>query len=85
LKIFGNRVNLDEAERLVKSAFDTDCACVGVDDKMTIYITNESVLQEVKKFIAGKTGLNQAAFNVKYIAEIPKNEAGKTIYNTLED
>jgi len=39
LKIFGNRVNLDETERLIKGHFTgIDCACGGVDDKMKIYV-----------------------------------------------
>ena len=85
LKIFGNRVNLDESERLLKSRFkEFDCACAGVDDKMYIFVTSESGHDEVKKYIAETTGLNSVAFKVKYINEIPKNEAGKTLYIKLE-
>ncbi|MDR1912976.1 MAG: AMP-binding protein [Clostridiales bacterium] len=84
LKIFGNRVNLDEAERLIKTEFDVECCCVGIDDKMSIYITSDSLLRDVKLFIAKKTGLNPSSFEVKFIKEIPKNEAGKTLYSALE-
>lgn len=82
LKIFGNRVGLDECERLIKTRFDVDCACVGVDDKMTIYISKGDC-NEVLKFISEKTSLNLSAFIVK-TAEIPKNESGKTLYSLLE-
>ena len=37
VKLFGNRVNLDETERLIKGIIP-DCACTGVDDKMIIFI-----------------------------------------------
>jgi len=38
LKIFGNRVNLDEVEALLRGAFPgADCACAGVDDRLTVY------------------------------------------------
>ena len=85
LKIFGNRVNLDETERLIKSKFSQiDCACAGIDDKMDIFITDENYKSEISKFIAEKTGLNPAAFCVKIISQIPKNEAGKTLYKELE-
>jgi acyl-CoA synthetase (AMP-forming)/AMP-acid ligase II len=84
LKIFGSRVNLDETERMIKTKFDLDCACVGVDDRMSIYITSEAVLQEVKSYVSGKTGLNPIAFNVRCIDEIPKSESGKTLYTALE-
>ncbi len=85
LKIYGNRVNLDEIERLVKTAFpDTDFACAGVDDHMYLFVTDESVSEEVKKFVVLKTGLNQMAFKVIKIDEIPKNDAGKILYLKLE-
>lgn len=85
LKIFGNRVNLDETERMIKSNFmDLDCACTGVDDKMEIYITDSDYTEVVMKFISQKTGLNHSAFSVNVISAIPKNEAGKTLYKELE-
>ena len=53
LKIFGNRVNLDETERLIKHHFDgLDCACAGKDDLMYIFITDEAKIKEVKTFVA---------------------------------
>lgn len=88
LKIFGNRVNLDEIERMVKTfAEDCECACGGVDDKLYVFLTDasEKKQQAVRHFLAEKTGLNPAAFAVKYIASIPKNEAGKTLYRKLEE
>ena len=85
LKIFGNRVNLDETERLIKSHFcDLDCACTGQDDAMCIYVTNQQRLKEVQNFVAETSKINFVAFKVKYLAEIPKNEAGKTLYKELD-
>jgi acyl-coenzyme A synthetase/AMP-(fatty) acid ligase len=84
LKIFGNRVNLDEAEQLVKSHFECECACAGVDDKMLIYITDYKIALEVRKYISEKTGLYFSAFEVRTISEIPKNDAGKILYSALE-
>lgn len=84
LKIFGNRVNLDETERLIKGHFrDMDCACGGVDDKMKIYITDELQIQAVRDFVADKTHLNFVAFNVRHLTTIPKNASGKTLYSEL--
>lgn len=85
LKIFGNRVNLDETERLIKSHFNgLDCACTGRDDRMDIFVTNEDDIKDVKAFIAEKSRLNPTAFRVSYLEKIPKNEAGKTLYAALE-
>ena len=84
LKIFGNRVNLDETERMIKTHFNhLDCACAGVDDKMYIFITDQTISAEVRKFIAAKTSLNPVAFKVKVVDEVPKNESGKTLYTQL--
>lgn len=86
LKIFGNRVNLDEAERLLKGKFpNEEFACTGVDDKMLIYLKeNAEIDTEIKVFLSQKTGLNQRAFEVKILKEIPKNEAGKIMYAQLK-
>ncbi len=87
LKIFGSRVNLDEIERMVKAQFNNlDCASAGMDDKMYIFIScvDKFLETQVKKFLSDKTGLNPAAFIVKQIEKIPKNESGKTLYVKLE-
>lgn len=85
LKIFGNRVNLDETERMIKTHFpQLDCACGGIDEKMYIFITNSEEISNVRKFIADRTNLNISAFKVMYISKIPKNESGKTLYKELE-
>jgi len=83
IKLFGNRVNLDETERLLKNLMH-DCACTGVDDKMVIFITEADRLDEVKKYISTRTGINHSAFVVKHVETIPKNSSGKTIYSKLE-
>jgi acyl-coenzyme A synthetase/AMP-(fatty) acid ligase len=88
LKIFGNRVNLDETERLIKGSFPgIDCACGGVDDKMKIYVatgTNHEMRQnEIRDFVAEKTHLNFTAFEVVEVETIPKNASGKTLYAEL--
>lgn len=85
LKIFGNRVNLDETERIIKSQFPgNEIACAGVDDHMYIFSTNDALNDDIRSFISLKTGLNQSAFKVLSIDSIPKNDAGKTLYKELD-
>lgn len=84
LKIFGSRVNLDETERMVKTAFpELDCACGGVDDRMYIFITYGARAEAVLSFLTEKTGLNRAAFRVQAIPEVPHSESGKVAYQEL--
>ena len=86
LKIFGNRVNLDETERLIKGAFPSiDCACGGVDDKMKIFVAGGAPngIERIRDFVAEKTHLNFTAFEIVPVASIPKNASGKTLYSEL--
>jgi acyl-coenzyme A synthetase/AMP-(fatty) acid ligase len=83
IKIFGNRINLDETESLLENIVP-DCACTGEDDHMIIYITDKTRIDEIQNYISVKTGINPAAFSFRQCAEIPKNSAGKTIYSELD-
>lgn len=92
LKIFGNRVNLDETERMIKGAFPgLDCACSGVDDKMKIYVVPDihheiygmHGIEKVRDYVAEKTHLNFAAFEIVLVDSIPKNASGKILYSEL--
>ena len=84
LKIYGNRVNLDEVERLVKGRFETEVASAGVDDHLYLFLTAEPMKEAVRHYVAEKTGLNPMAFHVMAVEEIPKNDAGKIQYRELE-
>ncbi len=84
LKIYGNRVNLDEIDGMVKAAFDNiDVASAGIDDHMYIFVTEDQYAEPVCKYVAEKTKLNPAAFKSVVIGEIPKNDAGKILYTEL--
>lgn len=83
LKLFGMRIGLDECEQIIKAKFPIECACVGNDEKMTVYITDENLTASVKEELVDKTKLVATAFEIKVIPAIPKNEAGKTLYSKL--
>ena len=83
LKIYGNRVNLDEIDRLIKGKFGIEAASAGVDDHMHIFITEEKYAADVKDFVVSKTKLNPVAFDIEVIDGIPKNDSGKIMYNLL--
>ena len=84
LKLFGMRVGLDECERIVKGKYPgLECACVGTDDKMLVYLTNEDYKDLVKEELVSRLKLVASSFEVRIINEIPKNEAGKILYAKL--
>ncbi|MBO5327526.1 MAG: AMP-binding protein, partial [Clostridia bacterium] len=86
LKLFGNRVNLDETEGLLnKEGFR--CVCGGRDDLLRIYMEFScgKSAEEALAFISAKVGLNRSAFDVVMINEIPRNDSGKVLYSKLEE
>ena len=89
LKIFGNRVSLDECENLLKAEFaGVDCVCAGRDDHLQIIVADSKAenvehFEHFADFLSQKTNLNKTAFSVKSVAQIPRNEAGKVLYEKL--
>ena len=83
LKLFGMRVGLDECEQIVQTDCGIECACVGTDEKMLVYITNAEKQNEVKDTLVHKTHIVATSFQIRIIEEIPKNEAGKKLYSQL--
>lgn len=83
VKIWGNRCNLDQIEQMVKP-ITTTCACAGVDDHITVFVTKEGLEKEIKDLLASKTGLNPIAFAVKVIEAIPVKDSGKIDYQLLQ-
>ena len=60
------------------------CACVGVDDKITIFVTEPDIENKITDYLSEKTGLNIRAFDVRRIDTIPKNPSGKVLYSELQ-
>lgn len=83
LKLYGYRIGLDECENMIKSAFKVECACVGNDEHMSIYVTTTQGHEKIKHFISDKLNINSSVFQIRYINALPRNEAGKILYNKL--
>lgn len=84
LKIFGNRVNLDDAERLLIAAFDAEAVCGGRDDQLYIFTTDEPRAADMRRWLAEKTGLPISSIRAVTIDAIPRSESGKILYKALE-
>lgn len=83
VKIWGNRCSLDQVEQMVKT-LTPDCACVGVDDLITVFVTGSGLENTICTMLSSKTGLNIRAFCVRQVAEIPIHASGKTDYPKLQ-
>ncbi len=82
IKVFGNRVNLEEIEQHVRKQ-GIDCACGGEDDRLRVYISDPSRKETVAAFVEQLTRLHRSACDVVVIKEIPRNESGKISYAVL--
>ena len=83
LKLFGNRVSLDQIEQKINEA-GYNCACVGFDDRMKIFTTEKSYINKINKLIADYFNLNKSGFSIIYIDKLPRNDSGKILYSELE-
>lgn len=81
IKIYGNRINLDEVEDLLATK-GYEVACVGEDDHLKVYSTVCNI-DDIASYISRKIGINRRAFNVIHIDAIPRNNSGKTLYSEL--
>lgn len=84
LKLFGMRVGLDECEQIIKSKFPIECACVGTDERMVVYLTNEQYVRSVKDLLVEKTKLVASVFDVRIVDAMPRNESGKILYSKFD-
>lgn len=83
LKLFGNRIGLDECESIIRSATSCECACTGNDEKLLIYLTEQSNNEIVKETIINATHLPANVIEIRNVEALPKNEAGKILYKDL--
>ena len=81
LKVFGNRVSLDELEALLEHEGWT-CAAHGEDNRLAVSTTSADV-DAIKAFLKDTTGLHPSAFVVRQVEEIPHTSAGKVDYTAL--
>lgn len=79
LKIFGQRIGLDEVENLIKSEYKIDCYCKGTDEKLVVLVTNPLVVDQLPTFIEEKTHLFHQNIEVQLVDNILRNEVGKVI------
>ncbi|MDR1480274.1 MAG: AMP-binding protein [Planctomycetaceae bacterium] len=83
LKIFGNRVNLDEVDQLLKRN-GYEAVSAGQDDRIRIFVTQNQV-DQIKSLLVEQLRLHPTAFDVQFIPQIPRNNSGKVIYSMLPE
>lgn len=87
IKIFGNRVNLDELESFFKRKLDgINVACVGVNDKNVIVFTDTDVnIEHLKKSVSQELKIHSSVIKHEIINEFPLTSNGKVNYKELQN
>jgi len=82
IKLFGNRVNLDDLEKLFKN-IGIDSACIGRDNYLIVYILDAKYTPVAKEYLISKLGIHFSVFDIRVVNTIPKSSSGKTLYSKL--
>lgn len=85
VKIFGNRINLDELESALSKRFGAFYPCVGWEDKVVwVYSTNSNETQsQIIQWLSTVYKLHPTSFKLRTIDAIPLTANGKTDYRLL--
>lgn len=83
LKIFGNRIGLDECEQIVRGAVSCECACTGTDEQIVVYVTDSAQAALASETLMHAVKVPANVIDVRVIDALPKNEAGKILYASL--
>ena len=85
IKIFGNRVSLQEVENILKDAFPAaSIAATGADNDLHVFATAVPA-SEIERFLVSKLHFNTTVINVHGLDSMPLNANGKTDYPKLKD
>ena len=84
IKLFGNRVNLQDVERELSGA-DAEVACAGRDDLLEVYLAAGCAAQalEIKQAVMASLRVGAQGVVVYGMDALPRNESGKVRYADL--
>lgn len=83
VKLFGNRINLDESEQLLKDHFPgRTFLCIGREDRQLVVVHSDAGIDpgDVKKMLAGSLKVHPSVIRIEYIGQIPLTANGKADY-----
>lgn len=81
VKIYGNRVSLDEVESILKN-HGFSCACTGVDNEIVIFTESDDE-DNIRNLLVDVLKFPGQIYDIRHIDVIPRNESGKILYKEL--
>ncbi len=86
VKLFGNRINLDDVERFINRTFTTVVsACVGIEDTHLLMVYEGAALDvgEIKKVIFEMYRIHPKAIKIQQLTALPLTGNGKIDYKNI--
>ncbi|MBD5549114.1 MAG: AMP-binding protein [Lachnospiraceae bacterium] len=85
VKMLGVRISLDDIERLIGKKFGIQCAVVGRDERLCIFIVDKEYVSKIKEYIFKNMNINKSFIQCSIIQKIPYNLNGKVDYKLLSE
>ena len=82
IKLAGNRISLDEIEKILKRVKIDSICTQNLKDKIDVYINIKPKKIDIKDYISKKLNLNKIFFEIFLIKKFPRNKNNKINYNS---
>ncbi|MDH5573746.1 MAG: AMP-binding protein, partial [Gammaproteobacteria bacterium] len=82
IKIFGNRVNLEDIELQLKK-MNFDCVCGGIDNDLKVACLLGNDVNKIKQYIVEQYKFHHSVVDVRKVKEFTKNSSGKILYQEI--
>lgn len=83
LKLFGERINLDEVEDLIAQQ-GHECYCLGDDAKLHVAVLKHNNIKELKMWLSAQLGVNHHVIDVVNVESLPMTANGKKDYPAVK-
>lgn len=84
IKLYGNRISLDEMEELLDSKFLARFICCYKSGRIYVFSEKSYYLNEIELYLAAITNLNKDCFKYLNLPQIPYTYNGKCDYKRIE-
>ncbi|HEV7231961.1 MAG TPA: AMP-binding protein [Bacteroidia bacterium] len=87
IKLFGNRINLDDLEQELRGKFECMVGCSGYEDKHLLVFSDQSTLlgKEVQDYIFGKFQVHPSVVKYLHLDSIPLTASHKINYRLINE
>ena len=87
IKLYGNRINLDDVERLIENKNKINCAVTGDDNSMLVLLENlnDKKVYKILNDLSNELFIHHSSIKGKSVPRIPVSANSKKDYKKIED